>query len=119
MKVLILGSGHVYKESKCHSCMTNDEYLYCISESPIRLDKDPNVCPDVVAVVGTPNWSEEVRRVYGADFDIVIDETCAETEEHYETEVAKLLRDDGIFYGRSKSEKVKWFNTSSGLKMSP
>jgi hypothetical protein len=131
MKVLLLGSGRKYqgRVSKCHSCMTQEEYNYCISQSEVvRLDIDPEVEPDVVAAVHHAPWADKVLAAKGGEFDVIIDEiSCQDGSASttstaspsvvafYQDEAAKLLKSDGLFYGWFDHKKVVWINTDKGL----
>jgi len=127
MKVLLLGSGHSYvnREPYCHSCITNEEYEYCVKTAQeagtlVRLDMDSSVQPDVVATVYEEEWASKVKELYGDDFDIIIDEITSGrlNNLHYHQEAEKLLKPDGVFYGWLEHKKVRWFNTNHGLVLS-
>lgn len=126
MKVLLLGSGKLFNvlRSRCHACMTFEEYRHCINTARsqgqlVTLDMDPCTKPDVIATVYTEPWAEKVKEKFGNDFDIIIDEiSCVPMHgEYYESEAVKLLCEDGLFYGRQDGKKVKWFNTAQGLAL--
>jgi hypothetical protein len=130
MKVLVLGSGQWYVDQyikpKCQSCATLDEYNYCVEEATrngtlVRLDCDPMMKPDVVATVHSEDWASKVKYQYGNDFDVIIDEISnikVPDACYYHSEVVKLLKPDGVFYGWYDHKKVKWFNTQLGLVLS-
>lgn len=113
MKVLLLGSGKVLDaySSQCHSCLSQEEYEYIISDAKrhgllVRLDCDPRLVPDVLATVSQPGWADKVIDLYGGNFDIIIDEiSCAHDDINYESEAAKLLKPDGLFYGWKNGKK--------------
>jgi len=120
LKVLLLGSGKVLDAcpSKCHSCMSQEEYEYIIGDAKrngllVRLDCDPLRMPDVLATVYQPGWADKVIGLYGGNFDIIIDEIqCiwnGPDDLHYESEAAKLLKSDGLFYGWKNGKKT-FFN---------
>ena len=121
MKVLVLGTGNkdnVY-ESKCHPCLTKEEYIYCVNQAKsegqlVTVDINPNMEPDVTCNVHEENWTKNIQDIYGNEFDITID-TIGDTnpETDYSLSVKKLMKQDGIFYGFKNGEKYVWFNTST------
>lgn len=120
MKVLVLGAGkkddiHL---SKCHSCLSDNEYRYCVENAQhlITLDCDENAVPDIVANAHTDNWGEHVLSFYGNDFDVIIDAIGdSPTSQHCLTQAAIILTEDGIVYGRSATEKKTWFNRNGHM----
>ena len=119
MKVLVLGTGNkdnIY-ESKCHPCLTKEEYVYCVNQAKsvgqlVTVDINPDIEPDILCNVHDKNWTENIYDKYGKEFDITID-TIGEKnpKTDYSLSVKNLLKEDGIFYGFKNGEKYIWFNT--------
>jgi len=95
--------------------MSQEEYDYIVNDAKrygllVRLDCDPLRVPDVLATVYEKGWADKVIGLYGSNFDIIIDEiSCMQNEPtdiHYESEAAKLLKRDGLFYGWDNGKKV-------------
>ena len=119
MKVLLLGTGHALIKimgghySRCHSCSSNEEYLKIIQEADqiIMLDSHLDMHPDVLATVMKEPWADKVIEAYGKNFDIIIDEIThlkMNRSRYYKDEAMRLLKLDGVFYGRTSSgETVK------------
>lgn len=116
LKVLLLGRGKVLDacSSTCHSCLSQEEYEYIISDAKgngllVRLDRDPLQVPDVLATVYQQGWADKVIGLYGGNFDIIIDAICCTQngtdDVNYESEAVKLLKPDGLFYGWKNGKK--------------
>ena len=119
MKVLVLGTGNKDDifESKCHPCLTQEEYVFSVKEAKakktlVTLDNNALLEPDIISTVHQENWIKSVVNKYGNDFDIIID-TIGDTKPktNYENDVKLLMKDDGIFYGYKDGHKYTWFNT--------
>jgi hypothetical protein len=119
MKVLVLGAGARtdINDSRCHACISINEYLFYVSEAKrngtlVTLDMDPCEEPDIVAKVRYESWADKVNEKYGDDFDVIIDAItgCYYPENpYYLSEAAMLLKPDGMFYGYLGRDKVIWF----------
>lgn len=117
MKVLVLGAGKkddIYL-SRCHTCLTDNEYRYCIenAQTLVTLDCDRTVMPDIVSDAHEDAWGAHVRSFYGTDFDVVIDTIgSGVTSEHCLVQAGLILVEDGVVYGRDADgmSKKTWFN---------
>lgn len=122
MKVLVLGAGkkdNIYL-SRCHACLSDSEYKYCIenAQTLVTLDCDSAVVPDVVSDANANAWGEHVRSFYGNDFDVVIDAIgSGATSAHCLVQAALILVEDGVVYGRDTDgvSKKTWFNREGAM----
>jgi hypothetical protein len=121
MKVLVLGTGkkdNIF-ESKCHPCLTKDEYIYCVKQAKtegqlVTVDINPSLEPDIICCVHQETWIKTIKGKYGNNFDIIID-TIGDfnPKTNYAVDAKQLMKEDGIFYGYKNGQKYIWFNTNT------
>lgn len=121
MKVLLLGIGNKNRGmSRCHPFASYDTYeaLVKSADKLITLDFDPYENPDVVARVHFEPWTEKVAQHNGYDFDVIVDEITHMNFRpgHYETEAAKILKQNGNFYGWKDRTRTKWMKQDDEMK---
>lgn len=121
MKVLLLGIGNINRGmSRYHPFSNHGAYeaLVKSADKLVTLDFDPYEEPDVVARVHSEPWAEKVAQHYGYDFDVIVDEITHMSFRpgHYETEAAKILKRNGIFYGWKDRARTKWVKQDDEMK---
>jgi hypothetical protein len=127
MKILILGCGKLYLSEKGNSigeklkcggsrnfaCSQEEWNKICDNGTEfVFLDKCKDIEPDIIANIKNKNWYDKVEKLYGNDFDIIIDSIShicywLRKSNNYYNPVNKLLKENGIFYCYKKLDKYK------------